>query len=268
MVKYFFWKGDVVKKLEELDLSKKKYIIFDMDGTLIDSIGIWNESDFRIIDKFAGVQVDFDKIQQERDWFLETHSSEDIYVAYCDYLIQKYHMNISKDELILERWDSVDSILKSELTYKHGVPELLRELKEQGFTLVLATATTQRQIDIYANQNLTMAHTVSLYDTFDFILRKEDVVHKKPHPEIYLKVLEHYQTNPDLCLVFEDSLHGVMASKGAEIETINVYDKYSDKDRLQINSLTDYKIQSYSEFINVMLGGKSYEYKKRNNKGL
>ena len=61
---------------------------------------------------------------------------------------------------------------------------------------------------------------------------------------------------------------GVMASKGAEIETINVYDKYADKDRLQINSLTDYKIQSYSEFINVMLGGKSYEYKKRNNKGL
>ena len=58
-----------------------------------------------------------------------------------------------------------------------------------------------------------------------------------------------------------------MASKGAEIETINVYDKYSDKDRLQINSLTDYKIQSYSE-INVMLGGKSYEYKKRNYKGL
>ena len=177
-------------------------------------------------------------------------------------------MNISKDELILERWDSVESILKYELTYKHGVPELLRELKERAFTLVLATATTQRQIDIYANQNLTMAHTVPIYDTFDFILRKEDVVHKKPHPEIYLKVLEHYQTNPDLCLVFEDSLHGVMASKGAEIETINVYDKYSDKDRLQINSLTDYKIQSYSEFINVMLGGKSYEYKKRNNKGL
>ena len=65
MVKYFLWKGDVVKKLEELDLSKKKYIIFDMDGTLIDSIGIWNESDFRIIDKFAGVQVDFVKIQQD-----------------------------------------------------------------------------------------------------------------------------------------------------------------------------------------------------------
>ena len=76
-----------------------------------------NEADFRIIDKFAGVQVDLNNIQQERDWFLGTHSSEDIYVAYCDYLIQKYHMSISKDELILERWSSVESILTYELMY-------------------------------------------------------------------------------------------------------------------------------------------------------
>lgn len=109
-----------------------------------------------------------------------------------------------------------------------------------------------------------MAHTVPFYDTFDLIIRKEDVIHKKPHPEIYLKVLEHYQTNPNLCLVFEDSLHGVMASKGADIETINVYDRYSDKDRLEINSLADYRIESYPEFMNVMRGEKGYEYKKRN----
>ena len=69
---------------------------------------------------------------------------------------------------------------------------MLRELKDRGFILVLATATTQRQIDIYANQNLTMAHAVPIYDIFDFIIRKEDVVYKKPHPEVYLKVLEHY----------------------------------------------------------------------------
>lgn len=42
-------------------------------------------------------------------------------------------MNISKEELILERWNSVDFILKNELTYKSGVPELLQKLKDQGF---------------------------------------------------------------------------------------------------------------------------------------
>ena len=83
-----------------------------------------------------------------------------------------------------------------------------------------------------------------------------------------MKVLEYYHANPEECLVFEDSLHGVMASTGAGIETINVYDKYSDKDRLKIDSLADYKIDSYSEFMDMLRGGKKYEYTKRNNEGL
>ena len=59
-----------------------------------------------------------------------------------------------------------------------------------------------------------------------------------------------------------------MASKSAGIDTINVYDKYSDKDRLKIDSLVDYKIDSYLEFMNILRGGKNYEYTKRNNEGL
>lgn len=257
-----------MKSLKELDLERKKYIIFDMDGTLIDSIGIWNEADFRIVDKFANLKLDLGEIQKDRDSFLEHNSSSDIYIAYCDYLIRKYHMNISREQLISERWSSVDFILRNELTYKDGVPELLHRLKEEGFTLVLATATTQRQIDIYAEGNSNMANAISFYDTFDLIIRKEDVQHKKPHPEVYLKVLEYYHANPEECLVFEDSLHGVMASTGAGIDTINVYDKYSDKDRLKIDSLADYKIDSYSEFMDMLRGGKKYEYTKRNNEGL
>ena len=47
-----------------------------------------------------------------------------------------------------------------------------------------------------------------------------------------------------------------------------MYDKYSDKDRLKIDSLADYKIDSYSEFMDMLRGGKKYEYTKRNNEGL
>ena len=58
-------------------------------------------------------------------------------------------------------------------------------------------------------------------------------------------VEEQYHSSPLQCLVFEDSLHGVMAAKAAGMDVVNVYDKYSDKDRESINSLTDYKIDFY-----------------------
>lgn len=258
-----FCKGDIMESLSNLNLSQKKYMVFDMDGTLIDSIGIWNEADYKIIDKYAGVNMDLDLLQKDRENFLEHNSDSDIYIAYCEYLIQKYGMNISKEQLIQERWASVDFILRNELTYKLGVSELLNLLKSKGFVVALATATTQRQLDIYSEGNKSMACAVPFYDTFDYVVRKEDVVHKKPHPEVYMRILEHYHVNPQQCLVFEDSLHGVMAAKAAGIEVVNVYDKYSDKDRNEINSLANYKIDSYCEFIDFLKEGKGYEYKKR-----
>ena len=53
-----------------------------------------------------------------------------------------------------------------------------------------------------------------------------------------------------------------MAAKAAKIETVNVYDKYSNRERNKINLLTDYRIDSFYEFMNVKLGG-NYEYTKR-----
>ena len=60
-----------------------------------------------------------------------------------------------------------------------------------------------------------MIKQMKIKDTFDSIFTKDDVEHKKPDPEIYLKVLEKYNARPNECIVFEDSLHGVMASKAA-----------------------------------------------------
>ena len=249
-------------KLQDLDLTTKKYMIFDMDGTLIDSIGIWNITDHRLVRELSDQEISLDTIQKDRDFFLETNQGADIYLEYCDYLIQKYGINISKEELLKLRWDISGKYLTHDMDFKDGAAELIKLLKEQGFTLILATATTQTQIDIYANQNVRMREKANIAEVFDLIIRKEDVEHKKPHPEIYLSVLRHYNAKPEECLVFEDSLHGIMASKEAGIETVNIYDKYSDKDRESIDTLADYKIATFRDFISYLSTDKQTFSKK------
>lgn len=242
-----------MKKLQDLDIKSKKYIIFDMDGTLIDSIGVWNTTDQRVIKKYAGITVDLDSIQAGRDAFLHSNQDSDIYVAYCDYLIKKYGFSIRDAESLLKiRWDWSGKILEREMDFKPGVPELIKKLKQRGFTLVLATMTTQVQLDIYSKKNKKMLGQMSISQAFDSIIRKEDVKNKKPDPEIYNLIIRRYDTRPDDCLVFEDSYTGVLASKNAGVEVVNVYDKYADLDREIIDDIADYGISNYQEFIDYL----------------
>lgn len=241
-----------MKKLEEIDLSLKKYIIFDMDGTLIDSIGTWNITDFRLIKNLSGKEVDLSVIQRDRDLFLQNNQNCDIYLEYCQFLIQKYGLNIKKEELLKLRWDISGKYLEEDMDFKPGAAELINLLKKQGFILILATATTQTQIDVYSNKNIKMRQKANISKIFDLIIRKEDVKYKKPHPEIYLNILAYYGARPEECLVFEDSLQGVIAAKKAGIEVVNVQDYYSDNDRNAINELTDYRIDAFQEFISIV----------------
>lgn len=242
-----------MKKLSELNLKDKKYIIFDLDGTLIDSIGVWNRTDQKLIEEFGKVSKNLDDIQSERDDFLHNNQDSDIYLAYCEYLIKKYNFSIRDAQTLLKiRWDKSSEVLKNEMDFKSYVVELILMLKDLGFTLVLATMTTQVQLDIYSKKNKRMLEQMNIVEVFDLITRKEDVKNKKPNPEIYNKIMQYYNASPNECLIFEDSYTGVLAGKNAGIEVINIYDKYADLDRKKINEVTDYSIEGYQEFIELV----------------
>lgn len=142
--------------------------------------------------------------------------------------------------------------MENEIDFKKDVVKLILRLKNLGFTLILATMTTQVQLDICTKKHKKMLKQMNILEAFDLITRKEDVINKKPHPEIYNKILKHYNTTLEECLIFEDSYTGVLAAKNANIEVVNIYDKYADAERTKINDLADYSIKNYRQFLDFI----------------
>lgn len=242
-----------MKELNKLDLKSKKYIIFDLDGTLIDSIGVWNMTDQKLIRDYSEKEIDLDYIQVDRDHFLQNNASSDIYVAYAEYLINKYNLSITDPyELTEIRKDVANAVLRSDVCFKPHATNLIKKLKKQGYILILATVTTQSQLEIYYKENKKMIDEMNIKEAFDLIITKEQVNNKKPDPEVYHIIMDYYNATPEECLIFEDSYTGVLAASRAGIEVVIIYDKYADIDREKINEKADYTIDDYSQFIELL----------------
>lgn len=231
----------------------KKLVCFDLDGTLIDSVGIWNQVDAALIDELSNRKVDLHEIQQQRDLQLTAlrHRS-DPYLEYCGYLKGLYCFELSKEDVKNHRYSISRHFLDHIVELKPQADLLIQALKQQQIALALTTTTSLFNVQRYQDNNQNINSKISFDEDFALILTRENVQNIKPHPEVYVNVLQAFNLRPEECLIIEDSLVGVEAANHAGIEVVAIYDQHSAHEMDLIKAKANYFVEDFAELLSFI----------------
>lgn len=208
-----------------------KGAIFDLDGTLIDSMNVWNEVD---VDFFANHDIPMP------DDYTKTIAPMGVYNAAL-YSKNQFNMKESVEEII-DEWRCLARKKYLDISLKDGAKEYLFHLKDRGVKLAIATASEEELFG-----PLLKKHGV--YDLFDNITTLGEVSRGKGFPDIYEKAAGKMNVKNSECIVFEDILLGIKGAKEGGFIAVGMKDFSSEKDREAIIKICDKFIESFKEMI-------------------
>ncbi len=212
-------------------LEKFKGAIFDMDGTLTDSMYIWDA---------AGETYLRNQGKEPEPNLRETLRPLSLVQA-AKLFQEQYGIPHSTDE-ILKGFDAVvENEYRHHVTLKPGAMELLEHLKKQGLKMTIATS-SPRQIVLMVLKRL------KILPYFSHVVTCGDVGHGKDHPAVYHRAAELMGLDPSSTLVFEDALHAVTTASKAGYFVVGVYDESEGIDEDKIMPLCSLYLKSLAEF--------------------
>ena len=213
-----------------INIKELEAVIFDLDGSLVDSMWMWKKIDMEYLERF-GISLP-ENLQQEIEGmsFVET----------AGYFKEHFQIPDSIEE-IGETWNRMawDKYMY-EVPLKPGVMDFLLTCRGHQIKLGIASSNSSALI-----MNVLEAHHIR--DFFDCIKSGTDVIKGKPAPDIYLHVAKELNVNPQNCLVFEDITQGILAGKSAGMKVCAVEDAYSSEQWEEKIRLADLYISSYDE---------------------
>lgn len=205
-------------------------IIFDLDGTLVDSMWMWHQIDVEYLGNF---QIPLpSQLQQE----IEGKSFHETAVYFKEHFPIPQTIEEMKSTWNHMAWDKYEH----QVPLKPGAYEFLKFCRQRGMKLGIATSNSRELVT-----NILDTH--GLHDYFSSIKTGSEVINGKPAPDIYLAVAEELQCPPERCLVFEDILPGIAAGKRAGMKVCAVEDLYSQPVCKEKKEKADYYIKDYRE---------------------
>lgn len=208
-------------------------VIFDIDGTLVDSMGVWHDID---IEYFKLLEIPMPPtIQKDIEGMSFTETA--VYFKETFRIEEKTVEDIKLDWIRMAQEKYL-----YEIKAKPGAKEYISFLKEKGIKIGCATSN---------DRNLAMAalQPHGWTSKVDALRTACEVNAGKPAPDIYLKVAAELGVAPENCLVFEDIPNGMRAGKAAGMTVIGVEDERAKKYKDEIDRICDYFIKDYYELL-------------------
>lgn len=213
-------------------MKKIKAIIFDMDGTIIDTETIWKKATQKLVES-KGI-VYSPELEVELDNYLRglaLHKS-------CKILKDMLKLEDEVEHLIKEKAGLANSMYEQGIKFIHGFTDFHEQVKSHDLHTAIATNATPCTVDIAKRVlNLEKIFGQHIYD-----ISKVNYV-CKPDPAIYLYAAEQFNVDPSECIAIEDSAHGAQAAKAAGMMCIGIN---TAKNPAQLE-VTDLIIDAYHE---------------------
>ena len=204
-----------------------KGAIFDFDGTLVDSMFIWDtfgEDYLRTLGK------------EPKENLTEAFKTFTLEQA-AEYYREHYGVTLSVNEIVDGVNEMVTKLYKTKVTLKDGVREFLEALKSQGVKMCVATVTDRPIVEDVLNR-------LGIRDFFFEIFTCAEVGYNKETPHIYRAALEVLGTKKDETVVFEDALHALITAKKDGFRVAAVYDRH-ERNQTQMKENGDYYITGF-----------------------
>jgi HAD superfamily hydrolase (TIGR01509 family) len=204
--------------------------IFDVDGTLLDSMAIWEH---------LGNDYLLSRGIKPRENLADTFRAMSLPQA-AEYYRTHYGIPDPIQKIVEDINQLVRLQYLNTVPLKPGVSDFLSFLYGKGIPMCIATATDRYLI----HAALTRCGVLGF---FTHIFTCQDIGSGKDHPDIYLKALDYLQTTPEHTAIFEDAYHAIQTAAGTGCQVIGVYDPYEPTPAIDIQKWTTYYIHSFDE---------------------
>ena len=209
----------------------KKFAIFDMDGTLINSMDYWCNLGREYLYKY-GITENIEDILEEVGTKTMSQGSK-LFADNFDGLP-------SIPDMIAELRAMIASHYENDVVAKSGVIDYLETLKSKGVKMCLASATDVPLVIMVMNR-------LGISKYFEFMLSCEEVGKGKDEPDIYMEAARRLGCKPEEAAVYEDVFYSANTAKNAGFYTIAVADKNATKEWEALTSIADEVIENWSE---------------------